>query len=197
MTEQENILDHLKDVFNDMESGMNGQSGSSLHDFQKRSFESLKRIQFPDRRHEDWKYTAVQKLISPKYKLASHQPVVHVREISNLDSYIISIINGKSDFKDIHPNLAESGVKLIPLHDAFETQSWKEVFSKLIFSADVTANRAFEFLNFSFHSAGFFLDIPKNTILDKSVEIRIVHDDPETSFSHPLYFIRCGSGSKV
>ncbi len=197
MTEQETIIDHLKDVFHTFESGLNGLAGTSMHDFQKRSFETLKQVQFPDRKHEDWKYTSVQKLITPKYNLASHQPSVHFRHIAGLESYVISIINGKTDLKDLNPALAEMGVKLIPLHEAFENQSWKEIFSKWLQVGDVSANRAFEFLNFSFNSAGFYLDVPKNTIVDKPIEIRFVHDEPETSFSHPLFFIRCGSGSKL
>lgn len=197
MSEQENILDHLKSVFHDLEARLNGQSGSPLHEFQKRSFDALKRIEFPDRKNEDWKYTAVQRLISPRYKLPSHYPDVHVRPIPEIDSYIISIINGKTDLIGLHPGLMESGVRVVPIKDVFENPSWKEVFGKWVFSSDLTPNKAFEFLNFSFIAEGFFIDIPKNLVLDKPIEIRIVHDEPETSFSHPLYFIRCGAGSKI
>src|SRR5688500_1677209 len=197
MAEDEKIMDHLKDVFVGKQADLNGQSGKPLHDFQKRSFDALSRVDFPDRKHEDWKYTSVKKIIAPKYQLPSHHPDVQVRPIPGIDSHIISIINGKADFKDIHPQLAAAGVTLSPLQDAFENNSWKDAFSKWVHSPDLTVNRAFEFLNFSFLSEGFFLDIPKNTILDKPLEIRIVHDDPEISFSHPLYFIRCGAGSKI
>lgn len=197
MKEAENILDHLKDIFHEQHADLNGQSGKPLYDFQKKSFDLLSRIEFPDRKHEDWKYTSVQRIISPKYKLSTHSPEVNFLPIPGVESHIISIVNGKSDFKDFHPQLAETGIKLSPIRDVFENQSWKEVFSKWIYSHDLTSNRAFEFLNFSFQSEGFFLDIPKNTILDKPLEIRIVHDDPEISFSHPLYFIRCGAGSQL
>ncbi len=197
MTEQENILEHLAEVFDEFESGLNGQSGSLMHELQKKSFEALKKVRFPDRRHEDWKYTSVNKLIAPKYKLASHQPAIQVRPIPELTSYVISVINGKVELKDLNPRLTESGVKIISLHEAYENQSWKEVFSKWIHSNDLSTNRAFEFLNFSFNTAGFYLEVPKDTLIDRPIEIRIVHDDPEISFSHPLYFIRCGAGSKV
>ena len=197
MSEKENILDHLKSVFHDLETHLNGQSGSPLHEFQRRSFDALKRIEFPDRKHEDWKYTAVQRLISPRYKLPSHYPDVHVRPVPEMDSYIISIINGKTELIDLHPGLMESGVSVVPIREVFENPSWKEVFGKWVYPSELTPNKAFEFLNFSFIAEGFFLDIPKNLVLDKPIEIRIVHDEPETSFSHPLYFIRCGTGSKI
>src|SRR5688572_28006656 len=120
MAGEEKIFDHLKDVFLGKQADLNGQSGSPLHDFQKRSFDSLSRIDFPDRKHEDWKYTSVQRIIGPKYKLPSHQPEVQIRSIPGVDSHIISIINGKTDFKDIHPQLAASGVSLSHIKDVFE-----------------------------------------------------------------------------
>ena len=65
MAEQQHILDHLDIIFQDVESGLNGLSGSAMHQFQRNSFEALKRVQFPDKKHEDWKYTNVQNLLAP------------------------------------------------------------------------------------------------------------------------------------
>lgn len=197
MTGQDQIIDHLKEVFQEVESGLNGRSGDNVHEFQKSSFEALQQIDFPDRKHEDWKYTSVQKLISPKYKLADAQPLIQTRPIQGLDSYVINIINGKADFKDAHPGLQAAGVKLLSLTEAFENPGWTDAFKKFVLPTELNSNRAFDFLNFSFNTDGFYLEVPKNVILDKPVELRIVHDDPEISFSHPLYFIRCGAQSKL
>ncbi|MBK9981413.1 MAG: Fe-S cluster assembly protein SufD [Saprospiraceae bacterium] len=197
MSEQENIVDHLSILFRNAEAGLNGMSGSAMHQFQRKSFEALKSVQFPDKKHEDWRYTSVQKLISPKFKLAEYQPTSTVPSVPGLDSYVIHVINGKVMLASIDPRLAEQGLRIIPLYEAFENSSWKEVFGEFLSSSAPSANRAFELLNFSFNSNGFFLSIPKNTKIDLPIEIRIVHDDPEISFSHPLFFIRCGIGSQV
>jgi Fe-S cluster assembly protein SufD len=89
------------------------------------------------------------------------------------------------------------GIRIIPLHQSLEDASWKEIFARWISTPEMSPNKAFEFLNLTFQSTGFFLDIPKNTILHKPVEIQIIHDDDSISFSNPLYFIRCGAGSKA
>lgn len=198
MKELDNIWQHLDEIFQDVESGLNGHAGSKVHEFQKQSFDALKRVRFPDRKHEDWKYTPVQKLIAPKYRLAafSSSPV-HILPIPGFDSYIISIVNGKYDIKDLDPTLEGLGIRLLPLKDAFENISWAGAFSRWISESNPSANRAFEFLNFTFQTSGFYLDIPKNTILDKPLEIRIIHNGPASTFSHPLYFIKCGSSSKI
>ena len=60
MKEEGNIMDHFSDVFRDMESSLNGRAESALHQFQRRSLEALQQVQFPGRKHEDWRYTSVQ-----------------------------------------------------------------------------------------------------------------------------------------
>ncbi|MEP6796115.1 MAG: Fe-S cluster assembly protein SufD [Saprospiraceae bacterium] len=197
MTEQENIVDHLDILFRNLEAGLNGLSGSAMHQFQLKSFEDLKSVQFPDKKHEDWRYTSVQKLIAPKYKLAEHIPAYSIPTIPEMDSYVIPVINGKVALTDLGPGLASLGLKIIPLYEAFENAEWKDIFGNYLSASIPTSNRAFELLNFAFNTNGFFLSIPKNTIVDLPIEIRIVHDEAEISFSHPLFFIHCGQGSQV
>lgn len=195
MQGREDILDHLKHVFQDHGSHPNGHA--SFHQFQKKAFDALMKVDFPDKKHEDWKYTSVQRIISPKYNLVAIQPEVDVIPIPEIESYIVSIVNGKVDLKDAFPGLADVGVKIISFREAFEDVSSKESFINSFELSEYSSGRAFELLNFSFNADGFFLDIPPNTILDKPLEIRVVHDAPEVSFSHPLYFIRCGESSKL
>jgi Fe-S cluster assembly protein SufD len=197
MTDQDQILSHLANVHRDFETSLNGQTGSPLHDFQKRSFQALQTVRFPDRKHEDWKYTPVQKLIGRDYKLASHVAGgIQLGPIPGLDTYVITIINGKVLEYPSLSLLKAHGIRLLHLNEALSDDSWVQAFQKLVAFSD-SPNRAFEFLNFSFSASGFFLDIPKNLHLDQPIELRVIHDEPETSFSHPLCFIRCGQNSNV
>ena len=183
------------DVFQEHDSQPNGHA--TFHQFQKDAFDALTKVDFPDKKHEDWKYTPVQRILAPKYGLVTVRPEVNVIPIPGIESYIVSIVNGKADLKDAYPGLADVGVKIISIREAFEDISSKEFFSSWLESAEISPNRAFELLNYSFNADGFFLDIPPHVSLDKPLEIRIVHDAPEASFSHPLYFIRCGEHSKL
>jgi len=197
MADQEIILEHLSEVFVGLESGLNGLAGSPLHQFQAKSFEALKKVQFPHKKHEDWRYTPVQKLITPKYKLATHQPSYKVAAIPGLDSFVIPIVNGKVITSDIDSRLKEAGINIIPLHEALENSTWNKVFGARFSSNEPSSNVAFELLNFSFNTSGCFLTVSKNTKLDKPIEIRIIHDEPGITFSHPLVFIHCETGSEV
>jgi Fe-S cluster assembly protein SufD len=196
MPAKENITVQFDSIFSEMESQLNGSAGSLVHEFQKKSFNTLKHIQFPDRKHEDWKYTSVLKLIEPEYTLA-HAADYKLESIPGLDSYVIEVINGKiSTEKTAHAHKT-SGIRIYSLNEAFGLDSWKEVFLQWISEENPSPNRAFEFLNYAFHANSFFIELPKNVILDKPIEIRIVHNDPRITFSHPLYFIRACAGSSA
>src|SRR5690606_34919354 len=92
---QEQLLSELTTQFQHREATANGHARSAWFDFQKRSFERLLEVTFPDRRHEDWKYTPVQKLIGnvPGHA-ATIQPGLTLAPIDGLDSFVIHIRNG-------------------------------------------------------------------------------------------------------
>ena len=151
MSSIENIPVQFDAAFSEMESQLNGSAGSLVHDFQKKSFDTLKQIQFPDRKHEDWKYTSVRKLIEPDYTLAGVPVENKVESITGLESYIIEIINGKISLEKAATALRSAGIKITSLNDAFGLDSWKEVFLHWISQENPSSNRAFEFLNYAFH----------------------------------------------
>lgn len=197
MLEQEKIIEHLDAVFRAMESRLNGRAGSLLHTFHKASFETLRSTHFPDRKHEDWRYTPVQRLISPKYKLAENKQQYSISEIPELDSYKIPVINGNVILGGIDPALKAAGVIIRPLQEAMQVSSPENISTKWLHPILTKSNQAFELLNFAFHSGGIVIEIPKNLSLSKPIEIQIIHDDPDISFSHPLYFIHAAEGSSV
>src|SRR6187551_2329708 len=100
MSAKENIVTQLDAVFNEKETQLNGAAGSLVHAFQKRSFDTLKKIKFPDRKHEDWKYTSVQRLIEPDYHLANNPADRKIEAITGLESHVIQIINGKVSLEE-------------------------------------------------------------------------------------------------
>jgi Fe-S cluster assembly protein SufD len=197
MAGQEMIMEHLAQIFKEMEASLNGMSGSPLHQFQKSAFSTLREIDFPGRKHEDWKYTPVQKILTPNYKLAANVSNEALPAVPNLDSYIIPINNGRVNMELALPALSESGVKWYSLAEAYQRPEWKEAFQHQMPQLAPESNRAFDFLNLSFNTNGLFIDIPKGLRLKKPLEFRITHHDDAVSFSHPLLFIRCGQESEV
>lgn len=197
MADQAKILDHLSEVFHAFESGLNGKAQSALHHFQKESFASLKQFQFPDRKHEDWKYTIVQNIIAPPYKLADVNQQVHIEDIPELDSYKLLVSNGQLLWDHVDPALRKTAIKLMRFDEMLDDESMRADFNRMIKAESPSSNQAFAYLNFAFQSGAFALDIPAGFVLDKPIEIRIVHDASDTAFSHPLYFVRAQQNSEI
>ena len=197
MTPKEQAIEHLTQVFQSFEHQLNGEAGSTLHALRKKSFEALQQVHFPDRKHEDWKYTSVQRLMAPPYQLAPSGGPQRVTNIPGLDSYVLPVINGEVDWREIESWAPHSGINIIPLQKAIQNSEWSTVLAPVLEYTDPTSGHAFALLNLAFQNGGFVIDIPKGLMVDKPIEIRIVHDSTDVSFSNPMFVIRCGQNSQV
>jgi Fe-S cluster assembly protein SufD len=195
--QQQEFMQHLADVFRRQEATLNGKAGTELHRMQQSALESLLEMQFPDRRHEDWKYTPVTRLLGTRYNLPSAPTAETFTPIPGLDSYVLEISNGRLVGQASHSDLLQAGVQVISLSEAYQLDIWQQHFSRYITADTQHPNKAFDYLNFAFQTGGLFIHIPANLILDKPIEIRISHDDANASFSHPLYFVYSGKNSAV
>lgn len=195
--QQETFMDHLSDVFRSREASLNGHAGTPVHLMQQAALDSLREMQFPDRRHEDWKYTPVTKLISTLYDLPTPVETLVLQDVEGLDSYVIEIANGRLRSHASQAALWATGVQLHSLRDACQRDDFQSHFNAYITGDTQHPNKAFDYLNFAFQTDGFYLTIPAHLVLDKPIELRIWHDDPGATFSHPLYFVHCGKGSQV
>ena len=190
-------MEHLAEVFAAMEASLNGAAGSPLHQLQKNAFNNLRTVDFPGRKHEDWKYTPVQKILAPSYQLPGKPKGEHLNAVPNLDSHVIEIINGRANFENAARSLQSIGVNVLSFNEALANPKWKAILENQFSGNELESNRAFDLLNFSFTHGGIFIDVPKGIQVEKLIEIRIMHHDSNVSFSHPLVFIHCGQESKV
>src|SRR5690606_1750236 len=197
MQEQELILDHLDGIFRDLESRLNGATGSARHNFHKKSFETLRRVRFPDRKNEDWKYTSIHQLMDLPWALAGENPSATLPNIPGLNSLVVPVNNGRLMVQDIDPAIAEAGIKIITHEELFENVNWRSHFGEQATAEESSASRAFELLNKAFATNAFFIEIPTNTRLAQPIELRFIHDDPVDSLSNPCYYILGGSGCDV
>lgn len=197
MKGQEQIFNHFSEVFRALETTQRGHSGQEWNTFRKAAFQALLKTDFPDRKHEDWKYTPVAKLTSPPYLLAKPGNVPGVAPISDFAPYVLRIINGWLDTTQLDPSLAEKNIRVIPIQEAMSLPEFRSSFEALLTTQSSNGNKAFDYLNFAFHVHAFYIDIPPKLVLDKPIEIDFIHQDASVSFSHPLYFIRFGAESQV
>lgn len=197
MNEQLTVMEHVTGLFKDVEQRLNGTLGSQLHKLQQNAMDQLSKTGFPDRKHEDWKYTPVQRLLNHPYKIAIPSDHSSIAPVPSLECYTLKVINGKWIQDDESRQLTAAGITIKSLSETIGDPSFFSTFPMARMDGQENSNQAFQFLNFALQSGAFVLDVPKHTQLDKPIEIRIIHDDAEVSVSSPLYFIQTGIGSEV
>jgi Fe-S cluster assembly protein SufD len=194
----EHITGQIEALFLERAGKLNGLAKTSWHAFQKQALSRLLDVRFPDRRHEDWKYTPVNRLLGQDaLRIATADPTLDLEGIDGLDTHVIHFRNGVADPSQWPAALTAAGIQVRYLHEAFDDPKWQEAFGRWLPGEQADAGRAFDLLNAAFHPSALYIDVPPNTILDKPVEVRIMHSDDHASMSNPLFFVRLGNGSEV
>ena len=76
---------------------------SSIHEIRSKSIKDFEKIGFPDRKHEDWKYTPIKKVLNEDLKIFSKRRHLLDFEklkdffISGIESYKIVFVDGMYD----------------------------------------------------------------------------------------------------
>ncbi len=153
----------------------------SLDEIRKQAFERFKRSGFPTVKHEDWKYTNLQPLVSKHYALQppkpKARPAVGKAIIPGLDAHRVVLVDGRynselSTVEDV------DGLSVMPIHDAFDRLCFAKYFSEY---ADKSDNPLVA-LNTALFTGGLFIEVGKNRQLDKPVHVIHVASAATPSF---------------
>ena len=138
------------------------------------AFEAFRRLGWPTPKAEAWRFTNLRELSRLEFGLAEQEPAV---EADMLKSYLLEeehpyclvFVNG-----DYRENLSRteglpSGVKLMPLRDAFREES--ELVQNHLTHYAAYENEGFTALNTAFMDTGLFLHVPKSVELDHPIQL--------------------------
>ncbi len=143
----------------------------SLDEIRKQAFDRFKKAGFPTVKHEEWKYTNVQPLVSQHYELDVEPALadtisIDKARIPQLDAHRVVLVDGKfsaelSDVGDV------PGLTILPIDQAFERLCFAKYFAEY---ADKTDN-PFVALNTALFTSGLFIEVGKNRQLSKPIHV--------------------------
>jgi len=167
------------------------QLSTELQLFSSGKRESLKRAGIPTRKTESWKYSAKRLKLAESYPLASKDTSssqTNTYQASyKLDCYTIVISNNQ-----LQGNLPEiPGISLKSFSELAESES-KKVISGVIAQSE---HLVFANANAAYLQNGLYLNIAKNTLIDKPVKVVFQHSGLGNSF--PRLFVNLESGSSL
>lgn len=146
-------------------------NNTAIKEVRQRGFESFKKLGFPTRRNEEWKYTNITPFLQEKYKIngsaaLNNKELLQSASIPNLDCYQLVLINGQLQHSEQLMEIP-SFIKLLSIKEAQNDESFAAHFSK------VTEVEKFPFaaLNTALFTDGYFIEISQNAILEKPLHI--------------------------
>jgi len=173
--------------------GTNGD----LSKLRKNAFEVFKAKGFPTLKDEDWRFTNLTPFLTDDFSLvsgiAAEEEVIsaiNAALIPGLDAYLLVLLNG-----EIQPALS-----VLPAGDV-TIQRLESIVNSAEFAAhatfdEVESNRMLA-LNTSLFTDGYFIEIPRNVVMDKPVQIIHLYSADENAMFQPRHLIVVNENAKA
>jgi Fe-S cluster assembly protein SufD len=180
-------------LYEDLLNGFNNisidEENETIQQARRNGFESFKKLGFPTRKNEDWKYTGISPFLQEQYHINGiakeaeiSAALINQATIPSLDSYQLVLLNGQLQTPI---NTLPAFIKVNSIREAKKNVDLVKYFGK---NTDVNSFH-FAALNTALFSNGLFLEINANAVLDKP--LHIVHAFTATSnlFIQPRHLI--------
>jgi len=197
---KEILKDKLIQSFQNFEKTLNGQSQTNWHKKRKEAVQFFEQLDFPTTKHEEWKYTNLNKALKEEYSWNASETSQKISQNYRIDGLSdaneLVFINGvfREDLsKVVSP---EKEVFIANLKDAYKKQP--ELIEE--YFAEFTNNQeeAFTALNTAFAQNGAFIHIPKNAVVEKAIILYFLTTTEEEAIaSQPRNLIIAEQNSRV
>lgn len=199
MLENENIpvLKELK------AAGDNAEAMSNLWPGRDNAMHTFLSQGFPHHRLEKWRNTDLSSILQKEYTyLPNTNPVTNVDinsvfkcEIHNFETYLFTVLNGAYVYNNQPLTLLDNGVVIGSLRAAWEEKN-ELVKPYLGTLAENTLNGLVS-LNAALATAGLFIYVPENVVVEKPVQLVNLIDTQLNPFLQTRNLIVLGKNSKL
>lgn len=173
------------------------ETNTPVDEIKKSGLEEFQKIDFPDRKNEEWKYTKVDSIINKDYTIAKTSSEFTQEEIdeftfTSFDTDLLVFIDGI--FSEKFSRVSQSSEKRVIGNLAANLQSAlvKKSLNKLS-----KVDNAFNAMNTAAINDGLFIDIADNQAVEKPVQVLFVSGKSENTLSIPRNLISLGKNSQI
>ena len=164
------------DLYEQSRAMINAHSSAVMNEIREAAFEDFKRLGFPSRKIERYKYTDMEKLFDPDYGVNVNRvefPInpysVFSCDVPNLSTSLYFVVND-SFYKKALPKVGlPEGVEVMSLKDASEKDP--ETIAKYYGKIAKTSEDAVTALNTMLAQDGLFIHVAKNVKVDRSIQV--------------------------
>ncbi|NCC09168.1 MAG: Fe-S cluster assembly protein SufD [Bacteroidia bacterium] len=164
------------ELFSQTEAMICKHSASALNAPRARAFADFERLGFPNRKLEDYKYTDVANYFEPDYGLNLNRLDIPVNpyevfkcDVPNMSTSLYFVVNDTFYNKALPSANLPEGVIVGSLKEVAEQHP--ELIKKYYAQLAPTDKDAVTAFNTMFAQDGFFCYVPKNTVVDKPIQL--------------------------
>ncbi|GAA0871585.1 Fe-S cluster assembly protein SufD [Gangjinia marincola] len=171
-----------------------------IHELRSEAIKHFEEEGFPTKKLEDWKYTSLNSLIKedftifPKVENALEYSAVKRFFVDDIDTYKVVFIDGK--YSSYLSQTTHDRFDVCTMSSALNKPQYKSVienyFNKIVAKDGMTS------LNTAFSQEGAYVFVPKNTIVEKPIQIVSFSTGSEASLLvQPRNLVVVGENSQV
>lgn len=153
------------------EDGVN--VNSDIHDIRSKAFQNFEKLGFPTKKMEAWKYTSLNSILNKDYSIfPDKQQTVNLADVKeyfihDIDTYKVVFIDGK--YSSFLSQTTHDKFDVCLMSSALNNKKYKAVidnyFNKVAKQDNLTS------LNTAFAKEGAYIHIPRNTEVEKPIQI--------------------------
>lgn len=153
------------------EDGVN--INSDIHEIRTEAFQNFEKLGFPSKKLEAWKYTSLNTILKEDYSIFQNKEktinLADVKQyfIHDIDTYKVVFIDGK--YSSFLSETTHDSIDVCLMSSALTKAKYKPVienyFNKVAKQDNLTS------LNTAFSKEGAYIHIPKNTEVEKPIQI--------------------------
>jgi Fe-S cluster assembly protein SufD len=174
---------------------------SDLHDIRTEAIKTFEQKGFPTKKEEAWKYTSLNAVLKndfsvfPKEENAVNFPDVKKYFLHEIDTYKVVFIDGV--FSSFMSSTTHDGLDVCLMSSALTKPKYKEIIDTY-FNKIANREESLTALNTAFASEGAYINIPRNKVADKPIEIMYLSTGNEAALMvQPRNLIIVGENAQV
>ncbi len=174
---------------------------TSLHDIRTEAIKNFEAKGFPTKKEEAWKYTSLNAVLKndfsvfPKEENALNYADVKKYFLHQIDTYKLVFIDGV--FSSFLSSTTHDGLDVCLMSSALTKPKYKEVIDTY-FNKIASSDESLTSLNTAFAVEGAFINIPKNKVADKPIEIMYLSTGNEAALMvQPRNLVIVGENAQV
>ena len=174
---------------------------SDLHDIRTGAIKNFEIKGFPTKKDEAWKYTSLNAVLKNDFTVFPKQEnVISFTDVKKyflheIDTYKVVFIDGV--FSSFLSSTTHDGLDVCLMSSALTKPKYKEVIEKY-FNKIANTEDSLTSLNTAFANEGAYVNIPKNKVADKPIEIMYLSTGNEAALMvQPRNLIIVGKNAQV